>query len=239
MRHKIEYIIGIFLFLLIFGFYAYVIGLKINNFLYDNLKINNFYFWCIYAIICVTIGGFYFYRVAKRDIKEKKSHTEYLKLRRIGINQKYEEQQKRERIEKKERQKREEILRKEREEQMKKVNFIFDLTPREFENEIAAIYSKLGYEVKITTYTNDKGVDVIAIKEKVKFAIQCKRLQKDKVISRPELQKLYGGMASVKARRGIFVTTCKFSAPALEFARNNRIECIDLEQLVEIINKIY
>ena len=46
-------------------------------------------------------------------------------------------------------------------------------------------------------------------------------------------------MASVKARRGVFVATCKFSGPALEFARNNRIECIDLEQLAEIIKKIY
>ncbi len=216
-----------------------IIPIGLGFILRNYIQIESLSYWTILMSLYILIAGLKFYKIGLRDFNARKWNAEKLKLIDIERKQKNEEQWQRDKIEEKERQNSEAKLRKEREEQMKKVNFIFDLTPREFENEIAAIYSKMGYDVKITTFTNDKGVDVIAIKEKVKFAIQCKRLQKDKVISRPELQKLYGGMASVKARRGIFVATCKFSVPALEFARNNRIECIDLEQLVEIINKIY
>ncbi len=216
-----------------------IIPIGLGFFIRNYFQLESLSFWSILISLYILIAGFKFYKIGLKDFKESKWKAEKLKLIDIERKQKYEEQWQNEKIEEKERQNREAILRKEREEQMKKASFIFNLTPREFENEIAAIYSKMGYDVKITTFTNDEGVDVIAIKEKVRFAIQCKRLQKDKVISRPELQKLYGGMASVKARRGIFVATCKFSTPAIEFARNNRIECIDLEQLVEIINKIY
>lgn len=224
-------------FVLLITFSAIPIGL--GFILRNYIQIESLSYWIILMSLYILIVGFKFYKSGLRDFNESKWKAERLKVIDIERKQKNEEQWQREKVEEKERQNREAIIRKEREKLMKKVNFIFDLTPREFENEIAAIYSKMGYDVKITTFTNDKGVDVIAIKEKVKFAVQCKRLQKDKVISRPELQKLYGGMASVKARRGIFVATCKFSVPALEFAKNNRIECIDLEQLVEIINKIY
>jgi restriction endonuclease Mrr len=46
-----------------------------------------------------------------------------------------------------------------------KLDFLLTSTPQEFENIVAAMFSKLGYSVKQTPYTNDRGKDAIAKKD--------------------------------------------------------------------------
>ncbi|HCK64906.1 MAG TPA: hypothetical protein DHW49_01445, partial [Anaerolineae bacterium] len=48
------------------------------------------------------------------------------------------------------------------------------MTGQEFENFIAELFSRLGYETEITKASGDQGIDVIALKNGVKIGIQTK-----------------------------------------------------------------
>lgn len=47
----------------------------------------------------------------------------------------------------------------------KENEYLYSLSPYEFENAIAQMYIKLGYEVQQTTYSNDRGKDGILFKD--------------------------------------------------------------------------
>lgn len=58
---------------------------------------------------------------------------------------------------------------------------------RRFEELIAEVFKRLGYEVELTKQTHDRGVDVIAIRHSevpTRFLIQCKRLAPGKNVRR-------------------------------------------------------
>src|SRR5258708_40197380 len=56
---------------------------------------------------------------------------------------------------------------------------LISLTPRQFEELIAEIWSRFGYEVELTARTRDGGRDIIAIRRSVEASyrhlIECKR----------------------------------------------------------------
>ncbi len=184
----------------------------------------------------MIIAFIYFYRKLKNDEVKR---LEYRRLKTIEREKCLEENRMKWASEKRIEDERKEYERTIRELRLKKADFLINLNPREFEQEIILLYKQLGYEVKLTPYTNDKGVDGIVIKDRIKYAIQCKRYNNLRAIGRPDLQKFYGAMSSVRANRGIFVATCRFTDNAKEFALKHRIECIDLEKLIEIVNQVY
>lgn len=63
------------------------------------------------------------------------------------------------------------------------------LTPRLFEAFVAALYTKQGYQVYLTPFANDKGVDVVALNSKVNYLIQAKQSQSS--ISNDAIQEVY------------------------------------------------
>lgn len=65
--------------------------------------------------------------------------------------------------------------------------------------------------------------------------MQVKRYAEKNVIGRPAIQAFYGGLASVNADRGVFITTSSFSTGAMEFARNQGIVLIDGNQLTKLM----
>lgn len=220
---------------LIFSFIPLILGYLVSP-LIVKLQWSKVYFWLILSIVYICVAFIVFYRSLKEDDIKR---AEHLRLRAAELGKRLEENRIKWAIEKRKEDERKQNERRERETRLKKAEFLITLNPKEFEHEIMQLYKKLGYAVKITPYTNDKGVDGIAIKERVKFAIQCKRYNNLRSIGRPDLQKFYGAMSCVRANRGIFVATCKFTDNAKEFASKHRIECIDLERLIEIVNQVY
>jgi HJR/Mrr/RecB family endonuclease len=107
---------------------------------------------------------------------------------------------------------------------------LFSLSPRDFEEAIADLYKKLDYSVKLTPYTDDHGIDIIAYKNMIHYVIQCKRYKNNKV-GRPELQQFYGAMMHQKADQGIFITTSSFTEQAKGFSRGKNIELVDFDEL--------
>jgi hypothetical protein len=104
-----------------------------------------------------------------------------------------------------------------------------------FEDEIARMFTRLGYEVKQTSYSNDGGRDAIMMKDGNKYLVECKRYAKGGLSGRPALQKFHSAIMTDDATSGFFVTTGGFSDPAVKFAKENKIEMIDAAALVGLM----
>ncbi len=105
----------------------------------------------------------------------------------------------------------------------------------QFEDEIARMFTRLGYEVKQTPYANDGGRDAIMMKDGNKYLVECKCYAKGGLSGRPALQKFHSAIVTDNATSGFFVTTGGFSDPAVKFATENKIELIDASALVRLM----
>ncbi|EFR88918.1 restriction endonuclease superfamily, partial [Listeria marthii FSL S4-120] len=63
------------------------------------------------------------------------------------------------------------------------------------------------------------------------------RYKEDNKINRSDIQSFYGALASVRADRGVFITTSSYTSGAKEFAVNQGIVLIDGIQLTELMLK--
>src|SRR6056297_3273188 len=125
-----------------------------------------------------------------------------------------------------------------------------DLSGFEFEDLIEDVFRNLGYEnVRQAEKTADEGRDVI-MEEVVDgtrraVIVECKHTG---TVGRPVVQKLHSAIATFdfdEPKRGMVVTTGRFTNPAIEYAqrlqRNDDpypIELIDGEDLREIADEI-
>ncbi len=125
------------------------------------------------------------------------------------------------------------------------IDTILSKSPKEFENLVMKLLQAMGYggEIKgiVTPHSNDGGIDGI-IKEDVlglgHIHIQAKRYAKDNKISREEIQKFVGALASVQSSKGVFITTSSYKDTAKEYAdglSNVTVILIDGSQLAEYI----
>ena len=74
-----------------------------------------------------------------------------------------------------------------------------------------------------TQATNDEGIDGIIKEDQLGFShiyIQAKQWAKDQTVGKPEIQKFVGALQGQQAQKGLFITTAKFSAGALQYAAN-------------------
>lgn len=123
-------------------------------------------------------------------------------------------------------------------ERMKRLDFLYSISPREFEEAIGVMYESLGYNVKLTPFTDDRGKDLIIHKDSKKYVVECKRYAKDKKIGRPALQKFFAAISEEKAVKGFYVTTSSFTKTAMDYAGNNNIELVDGRELINIMRKV-
>lgn len=115
------------------------------------------------------------------------------------------------------------------------LQFLRSLTSEIFEDEMAEVFRRLGYEVKQTPYVNDHGRDAIMHKDGKKFLLECKRYAAGRTSGRPELQKFHSAIMTDKADRGFFVTTGGFTTGAKKFAASEPIGLISGETLLKIM----
>ena len=108
-------------------------------------------------------------------------------------------------------------------------------TPQRFEDEVAGMFRRLGYEVKQTPYTKDGGRDGILKKDGKKFLYECKKYGKGSFSGRPDLQRFHSAIITDDAAFGFFVTTGRFTKDAIEFAATVPIKLIDQSELVRMM----
>lgn len=117
-------------------------------------------------------------------------------------------------------------------------------SPYFFEKLVVELLLKMGYggsrqeAGKIIGKSSDGGIDGIIKEDKLgldTIYIQAKRW--DGTIGRPEIQKFAGALQGQKARKGVFITTSKFTKEAMEYASmiENKIILIDGDTLSSLM----
>ncbi len=122
---------------------------------------------------------------------------------------------------------------------LSRTEFYLEMSPHRFEDAIAELFRELGYEVKQTPYSNDRGKDAIAWKDGKKYLIECKRYDADNTIGRRELQIFVAAMKEEKAQGGFYINTGRFAKTTLEYAAQEQIELYDGAALPALVNSAY
>ncbi len=106
---------------------------------------------------------------------------------------------------------------------------VMKLTPTEFEKLVVKLLLKMGYgdgseeSGKVTQQSNDGGIDGIIKEDQLGFSqiyIQAKQWAPDQTVGKPEIQKFVGALQGQQAQKGLFITTARFTAGALQYAGN-------------------
>lgn len=119
--------------------------------------------------------------------------------------------------------------------QSQKPLFIDEMDGLEFEKFCAQLLEKKGFlDVNITRASGDFGVDILAEKEGVTYAIQCKRYADP--VGVKAIQEVYAGREYYDRMVGAVLTNQYFTAPAVEAAKKLKILLWDrgyLERMME------
>lgn len=92
----------------------------------------------------------------------------------------------------------------------------------DFEEFCAALLSERGFdEIEMTKASGDYGIDILAQKEGVTYAIQCKRYSDP--VGVKAIQEAYAGRDYYDRMVGVVMTNQYFTAPAVEAAKKLKI----------------
>ena len=117
-----------------------------------------------------------------------------------------------------------------------------DCTPDFFERLVVELIVSMGYggsfedAGKAIGRSGDEGIDGIIKEDKLGLDVIYLQAKKwANPVGSPEIQKFAGALLGKKAKKGIFITTSKFSNGAIEYSQNveNKIILIDGEQLTK------
>ncbi len=119
-------------------------------------------------------------------------------------------------------------------------------TPAFFERLIVGLLMAMGYggsrddAGRAIGKSGDGGLDGVIDQDPLgldRVYIQAKRYKRDSPVAEPDIRGFAGSLESVKATKGVFVTTSYFTAPAAAFAEKiaRRIVLIDGDQLARLM----
>jgi HJR/Mrr/RecB family endonuclease len=116
------------------------------------------------------------------------------------------------------------------------------LNPSLFEASIAALYKKQGFEVYLTPYSNDKGVDVVVLKNGENYLIQVK--QTKSLVGNEAIQEIctaknYYENKFKEQFNLLTVTNNDYSSSAKILAKTNDIQLFNRNNLENLINTNY
>ncbi|MGI6226705.1 MAG: restriction endonuclease [Peptococcales bacterium] len=111
------------------------------------------------------------------------------------------------------------------------------MTGSEFEKFISELFKKIGYKTLITKASGDQGVDVVAEKGGIRYAIQAKCYSG--VVSNSAIQEVVAGSIFHKCDKAIVITNSYFTSSAIELAKANEVILWDREMLKQKILDLY
>jgi len=112
-----------------------------------------------------------------------------------------------------------------------------DMTGEEFEKFCVVILSKNNFiNVKQTKSSGDQGVDILAEKDGIKYAIQCKCYSKP--VGNHAIQEVYSGKNYYNCHVGVVLTNQTFTESAITLANKTNILLWDRKVLNKLITSI-
>lgn len=107
----------------------------------------------------------------------------------------------------------------------------------EFEYWCATLLRKNGFNnVEVTKASGDQGVDILAEKNEIKYAIQCKCYSN--VLGNSPIQEIHAGKSMYRCQVGVVMTNSHFTSGAKELAEATGVLLWDREKLVQMLSNI-
>lgn len=107
----------------------------------------------------------------------------------------------------------------------------------QFEHYTANLLKKIGYSnVKVTNGSGDYGVDVLASKDGVRYAIQCKLYSNP--VGNKAVQEIVSGKIYYNCDKAVVITNNYFTSAAQKLANATGVELWDRNVLSRLINQI-
>ncbi len=104
----------------------------------------------------------------------------------------------------------------------------------QFEQWCADLLQKNGFtDIEVTKGSGDQGVDIIAVKESVRYAIQCKCYSSD--LGNKPVQEVHAGKSLYRCHVGVVMTNQHFTAGAKELAGATGVLLWDRDKLLEML----
>lgn len=104
----------------------------------------------------------------------------------------------------------------------------------QFENCCAELLRKLGYyKVEVTKGSGDQGVDIVAVRNGISYAIQCKRYSS--TLGNTPVQEVHAGKEIYKCHVGVVLTNQYFTLGAKELAKAMGVLLWDRGELQRMI----
>lgn len=127
-------------------------------------------------------------------------------------------------------------------------SFIYQITPREFEEIIAELFKQQGFDVTLTKRTRDGGKDIVAIQKdlmglETSYFIECKRHSVDNKVDVGIVRELYGVHSEIGGpNKSIIATTSTFTTDAQKFVKekvrsNWEMDLKDINDVLDWISK--
>ena len=115
------------------------------------------------------------------------------------------------------------------------IGWLRKMKPDEFEEYIANLFNRLGYQSEKVGGSHDGGIDVIIKKDGEIGYIQCKRFT-TREVPVGAVRDFYGSFVGhLATAKGYFITTNKFTLEAIKFAEDKPIELVDHFKLIKYI----
>jgi len=117
-------------------------------------------------------------------------------------------------------------------------HLLHEVSARQFEEIVAELFRKEGFDVQLTQETRDGGTDIIAISNRMniwqKLVIECKRYAPARRVGIAVVQRLLGVKAQTSANKAVVVTTSSFSRDARAVA-HERFWDLDLKAYDDVV----
>jgi restriction system protein len=130
---------------------------------------------------------------------------------------------------------------------VKKYDNRFDIHPRKLEEIVASIFRNTSYEVELTSYSKDNGIDLFLFRDgaNTPTVVQVKRYKRDRRIGVSAIREFLGAMVYNNSPHGIFVTTSTFTQGSLDTTKSEvlrkrgfEIELWDANRLFDALSLI-
>ncbi|GFP35374.1 hypothetical protein HKBW3S43_01166 [Candidatus Hakubella thermalkaliphila] len=121
------------------------------------------------------------------------------------------------------------------------IELLGQILPQQFERLIADLYEKMGYQVRLTPQTRDRGIDIFAKRVNESgtesLAIQCKHYPKG-AVGVEHARSLYGVIQDQPSiTKGVLVTSGEFSKECKDFAKGKRLELFNGNYVCGLLEK--
>lgn len=112
-----------------------------------------------------------------------------------------------------------------------------EMTGEDFELICAYLLENNGYEnINLTRTTGDYGIDILADKEGIRYAIQCKYYSQP--VGNKAVQEAYSGKTYYNCHVAVVLTNNVFTENAKVLAQNNGVLLWDRNKLLEMMEKL-